>query len=98
MSSFVLIRSKLRFSAPRHYPCLVWRTAGHSVNETLRKLYLIWIKLRPSANAYNHHLGMLVVLQTDNDGYSWSVSVQGQTRRAVNGLCPLPASQRRHGR
>jgi cell division protein FtsQ len=39
-----------------------------------------------------------VVLQPDNDGYSWSVSVQGQARLAVNGLSPLQELQRRHGR
>ena len=39
-----------------------------------------------------------VVLQPDNYGFSWSVSVQGKARLAVNGQSPLQEPERRHGR
>ncbi len=35
------------------------------------------------------HYVLLVLYQPDNDGYSWSVNVQGKARLAANGLSPL---------
>jgi len=43
-------------------------------------------------------LSRLVVRQPNNCGFSWSVSVQGKARLAVNGRSPLQEPERRHGR
>src|SRR6056297_4266349 len=70
----------------------IYRTArslGEKIKDIADRRGADPVHLRvPAALAGNCH-EMLVVLQPDKSGFSWSVSVQGKARLAVNGRSPL---------